>query len=602
MKETSCCSSTYFKQLIPGILLFFTILFGCSPINTHGQAEIIREKDIMMPTRDGAMLATDIYRLKDAPPSPVLVARTPYNKNNTRLDFKRYLNAGYVIVIQDVRGRYASEGDFESYVYETNDALDLYDWINQQPWSNGIIGTFGGSYLGGTQTLPARENHPAVKTMVPEITFSNTHEGTSYQGGAKVLHDLRWIVSILPDLMERRRARGEDVEPRESIPDEISVLNGLPLANHPYIAKYAPFYIEWLNHPNAGPYWEERSPNSGYQTMTIPAMHISGWYDIFVRGTIENYTSMRDKAGSEIARKNQRLIMGPWTHMNFSGEFPEISFGPESSSSAIDMDGIKLRWYDRWVKGEKNGIEQEDPVMIFTMGINKWRTEKDWPIPGTKYKNFYLRSGGKANSLKGDGYLSEQAPVGENPDVFVYDPMNPVPTLGGQVILPGPNATGPRDQIEVELRDDVLIYSTPVLEKAIEVTGDITLKLFISSSAPDTDFTAKLVDVYPDGRAILLTTGIKRVRYRNSLEKEELMEPGKIYEVEIDLQATSNVFLPGHRIRLEVSSSNFPQFNRNSNTGGSIYFETAEEYQKATNKVYHEARYPSVLILPVIER
>ncbi len=564
--------------------------------------DILVEKNVMVAMRDGVKLATDIYRTKDAQPSPILVARTPYNKNNSRFDFERFVKAGYVIIIQDVRGRYTSEGDFESYVFETNDALDLYDWINKQTWSNGKIGTFGGSYLGGTQTLPARENPSALKVMVPEITFSNTHEGTAYQGGAKVLHDLRWIVSILPDLMERRRAHGEDVESPKSIPDELSVLNGLPLASHPYIEKYAPFYKEWLKHPSAGPYWETRSPNSGYENMTVPAMHISGWYDIFVHGTLENYTSMRDKAGSELSRKNQKLIMGPWTHMNFSGNFPELTFGPKSSSQAIDLDGIKLRWYNRWLKGIENGIDKEDPVMIFKMGINEWRTEKDWPLPDTKYQHFYLHSKGKANTLNGDGMLSREAPKKELSDTFTYDPMNPVPTLGGQVILPGPNATGPRDQIEVEKRDDVLIYSTPVLEKAVEVTGNLKLKLFISSSAPDTDFTAKLVDVYPNGKAMLLSTGIRRVRYRNSLEKAELMEPGKVYEIEIDLLATSNVFLPGHRIRLEVTSSNFPQFNRNSNTGGDIATETADKYRSAKNIVLHDQQYPSSLILPIIER
>jgi putative CocE/NonD family hydrolase len=318
--------------------------------------------------------------------------------------------------------------------------------------------------------------------------------------------------------------------------------------------------------------------------------------------TFQNYMGMKQRGGTEEARRNQRLIIGPWTHMNFSGSFPERDFGSGGSSAAIDLPGIHLRWFGRWLKGVDNGIDHEPPVMIFVMGIDEWRNEADWPIPDTQYHPYYLHSSGGANTLHGDGTLSTEPPGDEPSDVYLYNPLRPVPTVGGQVILPGGNAMGPRDQRAVELRDDVLVYSTPVLEQAVEVTGPIELRLFVSSSAPDTDFTGKLVDVYPDGRAMILTEGILRARYYNSFTEPKLLEPDTIYELRLNLWATANVFLPGHRIRLEVSSSNFPRFDRNSNTGGVIASETREQYQSASNRIFHDTAHPSHLILPIIER
>ncbi len=260
------------------------------------------------------------------------------------------------------------------------------------------------------------------------------------------------------------------------------------------------------------------------------------------------------------------------------------------------------REHDKWLKEVDNGVEQEPPVMLFVMGIDEWRAETDWPLPDTQYRPYYLHSAGQANTLHGDGSLSDEAPGDEPPDVYLYNPLRPVPTVGGQVLLPGGNANGPRDQRAVETRDDVLVYSTSVLDHAVEVTGPIELRLFVASSARDTDFTGKLVDVYPDGRAMILTEGILRARYRTSFTEPELLEPDAIYELHLDLWATANVFLPGHRIRLEVSSSNFPRFNRNSNTGGDVASEAADQYRPAINRIFHDAAHPSHVILPIIER
>ncbi len=569
---------------------------------------ILIEKNIMIPMRDGVRLATDVYRLEGSPPAPVLIARTPYNKERAvagsdTFDVLRAVQAGYVVVIQDVRGRFASEGEFNPHFQEAQDGIDAFAWAAAQPWSNGVVGTFGGSYLGCTQWLPAREQPPALRAMAPAITFSDLYDGCIYQGGAKVLHDLLWVVgAIVPAEIQRRVARGEKPLACEIPLDANMALNELPLASHPLIREYAAFYLDWLAHPTAGDYWLPASPRAGYDQIRVPALNISGWYDIFLWSTIENYTGMKRRGATEEARRHQRLILGPWTHGNFSGSFPEREFGPTASSTAIDLPGIHLRWFDRWLKGVDNGIDREPPVMIFVMGIDEWRHEADWPLPDTQYRSYYLHSSGAANTLHGDGALFTEPPGDEPPDVYLYNPLRPVPTVGGQVILPGANSMGPRDQRQVEARDDVLVYTTPVLEHAVEVIGPVALRLFVSSSARDTDFTGKLVDVYPDGRAIILTEGILRARYRNSLAEPELLEPGKIYELCLNLWATANVFLPGHRIRLEVSSSNFPRFDRNSNTGGNIAGETREQYQPAINRIFHDAAHPSHLILPIIER
>ncbi len=296
------------------------------------------------------------------------------------------------------------------------------------------------------------------------------------------------------------------------------------------------------------------------------------------------------------------MVIGPWSHSNFTGSFPEREFGPTASSDAFDLTGFQLRWFDRWLNEADNGVDQELPVTLFVMGVDRWRTETDWPLPDTHYRPYHLRSSGQANTLHGDGTLSTEAPGDEPPDAYLYNPLRPVPTVGGQVILPGANAMGPRDQRAVETRDDVLVYSTPVLDRPVEVTGPIELRLFAASSARDTDFTGKLVDVYPDGRAMILTEGILRARYRESATAPELLEPDAVYDLRLDLWATANVFLPGHRIRLEVSSSNFPRFGRNSNTGGEIANEPADQYRPAINRIFHDLSHPSRLILPIIER
>ncbi|TMC42137.1 MAG: CocE/NonD family hydrolase [Chloroflexi bacterium] len=570
-------------------------------------ATILIDKNVMVPMRDGVRLATDVYRLDGATPAPVLLARTPYDKEHivaasNTFDILRAVQAGYVVVIQDVRGRFASEGEFNPQFQEGRDGVDTIAWAAVQPWSRGVVGTFGGSYLGCTQWLAAREQPQALRVMAPTVTPSDMYEGESYQGGANVLHSLRWAVAISRDEIQRRVARGWVPPEGGADLDVDAVLAHLPLNDHPLLHDLAPFWGDWLAHPTADAYWRPISPCAGYEQISAPALNISGWYDIFLWGTFQNYQGMRKLGGTQHARRNQRLIIGPWSHSNFTGSFPEREFGAAGSLDALDLTGLQLRWFDRWLREADNGAEQEPPVTLFVMGIDRWRAEADWPLPDTQYRPYYLHSAGQANTLHGDGTLSAEPPGDEPPDVYLSSPLRPVPTVGGQVILPGGNAIGPRDQRTVELRDDVLVYSTPVLDRSVEVIGPIELRLFVASSARDTDFTGKLVDVYPDDRAMILTEGILRARYRTSMTEPELLEPDAIYELRLDLWATANVFLPGHRIRLEVASSNFPRFGRNSNTGGEIASEAASHYRPAINRIFHDAARPSRLILPIIER
>jgi putative CocE/NonD family hydrolase len=338
-----------------------------------------------------------------------------------------------------------------------------------------------------------------------------------------------------------------------------------------------------------------------HDQITVPAMNVGGWYDIFLGGTIANFIGMRAKGATEEARNGQRLLIGPWAHAPFANPIGEADFGRNSTRAAIDLDGIYLRYYDRWLKGIRNGVDEDPPVRIFVMGENVWRSENEWPLARARSVSYFLHSEGKANSLRGDGTLSQQTPGIEEPDHFLYDPRDPVPTRGGPLcchiaVLP----VGVYDQREVEERADVLVYSTPPLDRDVEVTGPVIVTLFASSSATDTDFTGKLVDVAPDGYPRNLCEGIIRARYRDSRETPTLVEPGRPYEYMIDLTATSNLFKAGHRIRLEISSSNFPRFDRNPNTGAPLGVDG--ELRPALQTIFHDVERPSRMVLPIVPR
>ncbi len=585
---------------------------------------MVIEENIMVPMRDGVKLATDIYRPAQQGQWPVLVTRLPYNKDRRfpfeyppftkekriflelNFDSARVVEAGYVIVAQDTRGRFASEGEFEPFVHEVEDGADAITWAASQPWSSGQVGMFGVSYQGLTQWQAAREQPAALRAIAP--SQSPGWHVYPYQGGAFLLGvALGWATDVAMEEVQRRVGQGratraELEEMIQASGDLPALFRRLPLVDVPLLQGRAPYYFDWLAHPTLDEYWRTLIQEEFYEQVTVPALTIAGWYDHFQREDLEHYQSMRQRGGSALARSLQHLVIGPWSHGNFLRGFKERTYGAASFARDLLTD-LHLRWFDHWLKGIENGVEQEKPVRIFVMGTNVWREEEDWPLPDTQYRPYYLHSGGHANTATGDGVLSTTQADVEPEDVYRYNPRDSVPTMGGAVNSLGMlDDVGPLDQRQIETREDVLCYTTLPLEQPVEVTGPIELVLHVSSSARDTDFTGKLVDVHPDGRAEILTDGILRARYRQSFSSPVLMEPGQVYELRIDLEATSNVFLTGHRIRLEVSSSNFPRFDRNSNTGGTIASEQEKDFVQAINRVYHSQVNPSHLVLPVIER
>lgn len=568
------------------------------------------EKNLRVAMRDGVQLATDVYRPAGDGQHPVVMLRLPYNKEQPALlflagDILRVAQAGYAVVVQDCRGTWASDGEFNPYFQEAEDGADAIAWAAAQPWSSGVVGMMGASYYGATQWLAATQAPPALKAIAPFITTDQYHEKWTYQGGAFQLGFILQWASATFGVAEAVRRVGRGSAAPALIGEAIAAADNvaahylqLPLGGLTTLAKLTPYVADWLAHPDYDDYWRAAAPREHYAKITTPALNFGGWYDLFLGGTLANYTAMK-------SRTRQRLVIGPWVHGYNGGVYPERNFGLMAHDGVADVTAMQIRWFDHYLKGLDNGVEHDAPVRIFVMGPDAWRDEADWPLPDTDWQCWYLHRDGSASSPADAGLLAPLPPPDEPVDSFVYDPRNPVPTAGGATFLPGlfvaANA-GPRDQRDVESRPDVLCYTSAVLEDLLEVTGPVRLVLYVSSSARDTDFTGKLVDVAPDGRAITLTDGILRCRYRESLERQKLMSPGEVYRIEVDLVATSNVFFAGHRIRLEVSSSNFPRFDRNSNTGGVLAGESVEDFICATNCVWHDSVHASHLVLPVIKR
>ena len=558
--------------------------------------------NVMVPMRDSVRLLTDIY-MPDAPgPFPVILIRTPYNNNREPdvQDAVYFASRGYAVLIQDVRGRGDSEGEWAPFLHEAEDGYDAQEWAGKQSWSIGKVGTSGASYVGLTQWLPAPLRNPYLAAMAPRVGFSNLYHNWVYTGGAFQLgFNLRWGAIQ----MHTRTNRIQYLW----MPEEVHLSRlfwHLPLITGDEAAgRPCEFYKQWIRHPSYDAYWERLgNVEAKYAEIDVPAYGFGGWYDVFLQSTLNNFKGVAKQGYSEKARRGQKVLIGPWIHClgdrGTCSKTGDIDFGP---ASLIDLRGEELRWFDYWLKGMDNGILDEPRVKVFVMGRNRWREADTWPIPGTRYIRFYFHSQGRANTLDGDGGLGTAPPGDQPPDTYVYDPGNPVPTLGGSTCC-GEDVTpitmGPRDQRPAEERPDVLVYTAPPLESDVEVTGPVSVMLYAASDARDTDFTAKLVDVFPDGYAMNVAQGIIRARYRDSWERPTLLEPGRVYEYTIDLWSTSNCFLRGHRIRVEISSSNFPQFDRNPNTGNPFGLDA--ELRTATQTVYHDADRPSHILLPII--
>ncbi len=551
--------------------------------------------DVRVPMRDGVTLSADVFLPKDEPgPFPVILYRTPYDNADTlRLtmhidDAIFYAQNGYAYVTQDARGRNDSDGKFYAWVNEFDDGFDTVEWIGIQPWCDGNVGMSGSSYVGNVQWQSAVMGSRCLKTIVPRVIGNNHHEAPHYQGGAfQLALNATWTFMVTGRTWQNIDLYNWD-----------QLFTVLPLKDLLKAAgKDIPHFQDWIDHPDYDDYWKALSTEERYGDVGIPVFQIGGWYDTFCAGTLHNFVGMRERGGSDMARQNQKVIMGPWIHnaskFTHAGEY---DFG---KASVLDLTEIELRWFDRWLKGKQNGIDSGAPLRIFVMGINEWRDEQEWPLARTRFTPYYLHSGGSANSLLGDGTLSTEPPADEPQDSYTYNPAFPTPSRGGNnCCVPDLVPWGAYDQRPVEHRSDVLVYTSEPLEEDLEVTGPVIVKLFASTDGRDTDFTAKLVDVHPDGYARNLCDGIIRGRYRESTESQRLLEPGTVYEFTIDLFPTSNVFLKGHMIRVDISSSNFPRFDRNPNTGNRFGYDA--EMRVAQQGVFHDPVHASHVILPVI--
>jgi len=530
--------------------------------------------------RDGVRLSANVFRPDLKTRVPTVLIRTPYGKGAVLPSgYQPFVERGYAVVIQDVRGRYASEGAFRPLTQEGQDGYDTLDWIAAQPWSDGKVGMIGGSYLGIAQWRAALLNNPHLKAISPVVSGYDEYRDRFYStGGAmKLGHRLLWLSQNL-------RAPGYKAPEFERF-----VLH-LPLRTADRFAtgQTSEVWQQSLNHPAEDSFWQSVSTRRQIERVQVPVLCFSGWYDNFVQSDLEAFASPKTAP--------RRVVIGPWPH-NMSLRFPGVDFGSQSAAPVREM---QLDWLDHWLKGKESPLVSAPPVSIFVMGANKWRDENEWPLKRARPTPFYLTAKKPANGLDGGGELSKSRPKKDAPDTFVFDPRNPVPTHGGAVCCnPAIFPWGPMDQRPVERRTDVLVYTSDALKEDLEVTGPIKVVLHAATSAQDTDFTAKLVDVFPDGVARNLTDGVLRLRYRESLEKPVLATPGQTYEIRIDAGVTSNVFGKEHRIRLEISSSNFPRFDRNPNTGRPIADET--ELRKATQTVYHDRARPSYVLLPIVE-
>lgn len=581
----------------------FTPVLLCSLLAAQSEeatspAHLRIEINQQVPMRDGVRLSADIYR-PDAPGKfPALLLRTYWGKHEPgKMRMALYFaNRGYAVVMEDVRGRFDSGGVWTPYIHEPLDGYDTQMWVGKQLWCNGKIGTFGESYDGFTQLMPAPLRSPYVKCMVPfacqQTNFGHLYNDGVLQIGTVFTAGLFMVGHTMQPTIGGVYGSGLELF------NWNDVLKRLPLITALDFISDVPWVKDWIRHDRFSEYWDSYGIKDKYRDIQAPAYFVTGWYDNLVHQTWINFQGFRKEGGSEAARRGTRIIVGPWVH---GGAAPDknwpVQFGADAN---IDLNDLHVRWYDAWLKQQKNDFDNTDPIRIFVMGANHWRSEKEWPLARTKWTSYYLASSGAANSLHGNGVLRTVKTLGGDAkeDHFTYDPDHPVPTIAGQIAI-FPKIWGPRDRRSVQERKDVLVYTTEPLSRDLEVTGPVKAKIFAATTAVDTDFTATLSDVYPNGQAIHLCEGIRGVRFRDSLENPTPVQPGKVYEYTIDLWETSNVFKAGHRIRLEVSSSNFPRFARNQNTGNP--FGMSADVKIAQQTIYHNAAYPSEVILPVIE-
>jgi len=607
----------------------FTVLQAQDDILEKLDAIAIVDQKVMVPMRDGVRLATDIYRPKNVAKAPIIFSRTPYNFNSwgdgeqkTRTAQRAYdaVSRGYAYVVQNERGRYYSEGEWDILGVPLTDGYDAFEWMKKQSWSNGKVGTLGCSSTAEWQMAVAALDHPSHAAMVPQGYGAGVgrvgeymEQGNWYRGGVEQLLFFSWLYSVEHDKFKPRIPAGAtqedlirisrfyDLAPENPEIDMAEALQHLPIKDmlQNMNGKREIFDKMVVRKPN-DPDWYTGGIYHDNMEIGVPSFWFASWYDVSISPNLALFNHVRNNSKNKEIRDNQYLVIAPTLHCRYTRATENTIVGERSVGDArLNYDEQIYSWFDMWLKGEQNEFRSKTPrVQYYTMGSNKWQSSEEWPPENTEMTTFYLNSGGSANSFFGDGTLSEAKATQDNPDSFTYDPMNPVKSHGGNVCCTG-NAVqgGAFDQQEMETRNDILVYTTDVLKEGVEVSGFIESTLYVSSDAKDTDFTIKLIDVYPDGRAYNLDETIQRVRYSEGYEKEVFMEKGNVYKLDLTPMSTSNYFEKGHRIRIEVSSSNFPRFARNLNTGGNNYDESVGVV--AHNKIHHSKKYNSQIRLPI---
>jgi putative CocE/NonD family hydrolase len=575
----------------------------------RGPCSVDKSTDVPATMRDGVVLRADVYRPRTSDPVPVILMRTQYGKSGAQAELRYqtpdwFASQCYLVVIQDVRGQGASGGTFSEFANDMADGYDTVEWAAALPGSNGKVGMYGSSYVGATQWLAAVTTPPHLATIVPANTASDYYDGWTYEGGEfRLAFVTPWAMGLATTAAENRGDQAAAAQLKAASQDPTRWTNfrpyqGLP-PMQPQNPAVAPWYFDWIRHSTRDDFWRGFSIRDRYPSVKIPVLHFEGWYDAFLAGGTENFAGMVAHGGSASARDNQRLVIGPWDHVNWgrpdSAPSPLLKdIGPIADAPTNEL---MLAWFDHFLKGQNNDVAGNPRVDYFVMGANKWKTATNWPLPQTKWTTYYLSGRGGAEDRKGT--LSPGVPGAEPPDTYTYDPAFPAPSLGGHSCCSAQSGPqGPYDQTPVEQRSDVLVYSSAPLDRDTEITGPVTVHLWAQSSSPDTDFTAKLAVVQPDGKTVNLNNGIIRTPFRDSLSTPTPTSPDRPYEYQIHIWPTSYEFRAGDRIRLEISSSDYPQFAPNPNTGAP--FGTDAATRIATQTILHDVQHPSSVTLPVI--
>ena len=554
-------------------------------LSTSAFAEV-KTETITIPMRDGVTLTADLYRDDTVKEAPVILTRTPYDRTKQKGTGERWAKTGYIFIAQDCRGKYGSAGDFAPYNNEGQDGYDTIEWITRQSWCSGRVGMMGGSYVGAVQWQAAAENPPGLAAIAPQATWSSFYRNLYLGGSVRLSLIAGWIA-------------GNSPKPEGAKPNDFDkALLRLPLGEvDSAIGWEMPWLDAFLTHPQPDGFWTRLDLTSSLPELQLPALHVVGYYDFFSRESVDNFMIMQKQARDEKTRQQQRLILGPWDHGTVGKtKVADVEFGPEA---AVDLFAIQLDWFDRHLKQDPAALAKPfPPVRYFSMGDNVWQDAQSWPPDGFKETPFFLRSDGKANTRKGNGRLTREAPnQDETADTFRADPANPTPSTPITEARPIKAAVwGPVDQSAIEDRDDVLVYTSEPMTAPLTFAGNAEAKLHVSTDTPDADWAVKLIDVHPDGFAQNIARGILRGRYRNSLLKPELMQPGQVYEITVDLGPVAATIAKGHQLRVDISGADFPLYDRNPNTAEGI---TSSKTAVATEQVHHKPGALSRIVLPV---